>query len=58
MEAKFEVKMTQKVMYNFLLNHTYRSAAGVVDVYKRQPFCFALMIPLRDTKATCFLLVV
>ena len=32
MEAKFEVKMTQKVMYNFLLNHTYRSAAGVVGL--------------------------
>lgn len=32
MEIKFNVKMTQKIMYNFLMNHTYRSVAGVVGV--------------------------
>lgn len=30
MEVKFEVKMTQKIMYNFLMTHTYRSAAGIL----------------------------
>ena len=32
MEVKFEVKMTQKVMYNFLMNHTYRSMTGISGV--------------------------
>lgn len=32
MEIKFEVKMTQKIMYNFLMNHTYRSAAGTMGI--------------------------
>lgn len=32
MEIKFEVKMTQKVMYNFLMNHTYRSMTGILGV--------------------------
>ena len=31
-EVKFEVKMTQKLMYNFLMNHTYRSFGGVLGV--------------------------
>lgn len=29
MEVKFDVKMTQKIMYDFLMNHTYKSFAGV-----------------------------
>ena len=28
MSAKFDVKMNQKVMYNFLMHHTYRTFAG------------------------------
>ena len=32
MEVKFDVKMTQKIMYNFLLSHTYKSFSGVVGV--------------------------
>lgn len=32
MEAKFEVKMTRKIMYNFLMNHTYRSFTGVIGI--------------------------
>lgn len=32
MEVKFDVKMTQKIMYNFLMNHTYRSMAGVMGI--------------------------
>ncbi len=32
MEVRFDVKMTQKIMYNFLLNHTYRSISGVVGM--------------------------
>lgn len=30
-EARFEVKMTQKYMYDFLLNHTYRSMSGIMS---------------------------
>lgn len=29
MEIKFEVRMTQKIMYNFMMNHSYRSTAGM-----------------------------
>lgn len=32
MEVKFDVKMTQKIMYNFLMNHTYKSMAGIAGV--------------------------
>jgi len=32
MEVKFDVKMTQKIMYNFLMNHTYRSMTGVMGI--------------------------
>ncbi|WP_394925798.1 YcxB family protein [uncultured Robinsoniella sp.] len=32
MEVKFDVKMTQKIMYNFLLSHTYKSFSGVFGV--------------------------
>lgn len=32
MEIKFDVKMTHKIMYNFLLNHTYRSMSGIVGI--------------------------
>lgn len=32
MQAKFEVTMTQKIMYNFLMSHTYRSPAGVIGI--------------------------
>lgn len=32
MEVKFDVKMTQKIMYNFLMSHTYKSAAGIAGV--------------------------
>jgi len=28
MSAKFEVKMTQKILYDFWMNHTYRSFSG------------------------------
>ncbi|MDO5541604.1 MAG: YcxB family protein [Eubacteriales bacterium] len=28
MNAKFEVKMTQKILYDFWMNHTYRSFSG------------------------------
>lgn len=28
MSAKFEVKMTKKILYDFLMTHTYRSFAG------------------------------
>ena len=29
---RFEVKMTQKIMYNFLMNHTYRSLSGIMGI--------------------------
>lgn len=32
MEVKFDVKMTQKIMYNFLMHHTYKSIAGIAGV--------------------------
>jgi hypothetical protein len=32
MEVRFDVKMTRKVMYNFLMNHTYRSFSGIVGI--------------------------
>lgn len=32
MEIKFEVKMTPKLMYHFMLNHTYRSISGILGV--------------------------
>ena len=32
MEVKYDVKMTQKIMYNFLMNHTYKSMAGIAGV--------------------------
>lgn len=32
MEVKFEVKMTPQIMYNFMLNHTYKSLTGVLGV--------------------------
>lgn len=32
MEIEFDVKMTQKEMYDFLMNHTYRSLSGIVGV--------------------------
>lgn len=32
MEVKFEVKMTPKIMYNFNVNHTYRSLGGILGV--------------------------
>lgn len=32
MEVKFDVKMTQKIMYDFLMNHTYRSMSGIAGV--------------------------
>lgn len=32
MEVKFEVKMTQKIMYDFLMNHTLRSVSGIVGI--------------------------
>lgn len=31
-EVKFEVKMTPQIMYNFMLNHTYKSLTGVLGV--------------------------
>lgn len=32
MEVRFEVKMTPKIMYNFMMNHTYRSFSGFLGV--------------------------
>ena len=32
MEAKFEVKMTPKIMYDFMMYHTYRSMSGILGV--------------------------
>lgn len=32
MEVKFEVKMTPEIMYNFMLNHTYKSPTGFLGV--------------------------
>ena len=32
MEVKFEVKITPQIMYNFMLNHTYKSLTGVLGV--------------------------
>lgn len=32
MEVKVEVKMTPKIMYNFMMNHTYRSLSGILGV--------------------------
>lgn len=29
MEAKVEVKMTPKIMYDFMMYHTYRSFSGI-----------------------------
>ncbi len=32
MNAKFEVKMTQKILYHFLVTHTYHSLSGLLSV--------------------------
>lgn len=32
MEVTFDVKMTPKIMYDFLMNHTYKSPTGVLGV--------------------------
>lgn len=32
MEVKFDVKMTQKIMYDFLMNHTYKNISGIAGV--------------------------
>lgn len=32
MEAKFEVKMTQKIMFHFMMNHTYKSPTGILGI--------------------------
>ena len=32
MSAKFDVKMTDKILYDFWMNHTYRSFSGVFSI--------------------------
>lgn len=32
MEAKVEVKMTPKIMYDFMMYHTYRSFSGIFGI--------------------------
>ena len=32
MEVKFDVKMTQKIMFDFMMNHTYKSLTGVMGI--------------------------
>lgn len=32
MEVKLEVKMTQRVMYDFLMSHTYKSISGIMGI--------------------------